>query len=35
MVKRNSCGKALEAARASRDMLGNYNIFLNSKFFKS
>jgi hypothetical protein len=24
MVKRNSCGKALDAARVSRDMLGTY-----------
>lgn len=26
MVKRNSCGKALDAARTSRDMLGGNGI---------
>jgi glutaryl-CoA dehydrogenase len=26
MVKRNSCGKALDAARVSRDMLGGNGI---------
>ncbi len=33
MIKRNSCGKALEIARTARDMLGgNINSFLGTGF---